>query len=298
MSNHWNLDRVNKEITCDPDTCVKWCEDNGLLPTRRICCDGHEMMITTYKTCLGQFQCSKRHAGGKAIRISRTRGTVFEFKRMCPEKVIIMMYCFANDVSYKDCILESSIDIGTTSKETVCEFYGFCRELITQYMLEMTMKSTEIGGEGKIVKIEELFLDKRKTNIGPYREGTDIVVMYDLDSAKFNTDVCPNSEWNADNLFPLIQRNVAKGSVIISDKCRDYTPLIECGYVIKNSESFLNNQVDIHKSHCQLLKQYQSALSNYGVDKFLEQLFKSFLRKENLDPFEAFLDVIRHKFPI
>lgn len=99
MANDWNIERLYNDVIGDRDTCLQWCEEQKLVPLRRFCTEGHELFIVHGKTIFGQFQCSKKHTNRKKIAISRTRGSVLEGKRMSPEKLLILMYCFAHNIS-------------------------------------------------------------------------------------------------------------------------------------------------------------------------------------------------------
>ncbi|KAJ8266918.1 hypothetical protein GJAV_G00136160 [Gymnothorax javanicus] len=57
------------------------------------------------------------------------RGTWFAGSRMSLEKVLVLTYCWAAQMSNKAAIKESSLDDGVTSKETVVDWFTYCREV-------------------------------------------------------------------------------------------------------------------------------------------------------------------------
>ena len=79
-------------------------------------------------------------------------------------------------MSYVDTVRETSIDIsedGTyllaTSIETVSDYKNYCRELRYQVVCDESVP--QIGGVGKVIKIDESKFGKRKSHKGCHIEG-------------------------------------------------------------------------------------------------------------------------------
>ena len=100
------------------------------------------------------------------------------------------------------------------SEKTVIDWYNFCRDTCAEYMLR---NLTVIGGPGKIVEIDEAKFGKRKYNRGRYRDGRWVIgghVTWNKENVVAARD--------AATILPLIQRNVAAGSIIQTDEWASY----------------------------------------------------------------------------
>lgn len=284
MSSHWDTSRLYSEIIGDREMCVKWCEENGLIPTRCMCIEGHEMHLKTTDSFVGYFICSKKHSSGKFIRFTRMRGTVFETRRMPPQKFLCLIHCFVNDISYRNGALECSIGGDSTSKTTVAECYNLCREMITCHLLGLAEDFSPIGGPGKNVEIIELTLEQRKFSLGSFDEGTIVVIMIEQDTKEYLLKPYKEEEFCVESICEIIKQNILPHSIIVPCVHRDFSSLSNEEFTILNAED-------------PNLKQFEK-LSRGGVDKFLEYLFKSDMRKKELDIFEEIIDIIRHTFPL
>lgn len=90
------------------------------------------------------------------------------------------MYSFTNGDSYEQARreanpLEEDIEM---SKETIADYYNYCREVIVADFMIREQERGKIGGPGKIVQIDESKIGKRKYNRGRMVEGHWIIGIY------------------------------------------------------------------------------------------------------------------------
>lgn len=77
-----------------------------------------------------------------------------------------------------------------------------------------------IGGEGKVVQIDESKFGKRKFNKGRRVTGHWVLGMIEDDSEDVRLEVCPENIRSSDTLLPLIQKHVAPGTTVCTDYWR------------------------------------------------------------------------------
>ena len=86
------------------------------------------------------------------------------------QKSLFMTYSFVYQLSYKDTLRETSIGstsdkgltkIVTTSRETICDYKRYCRDIFYQVLEENC--SNQIGGPGLHVEIDESKFGKTNT---------------------------------------------------------------------------------------------------------------------------------------
>ena len=76
-------------------------------------------------------------------------------------KAVLLIYAFANKMSFDLAIRETSLEGEQTSSETVTDWYSYCREICMD-ALDHKYDEGEIGGEGHIVEIDECKIGRRK----------------------------------------------------------------------------------------------------------------------------------------
>ena len=133
-------------------------------------------------------------------------------------------------MSYLDTIRETSIEvvndpttndgqkIFTTSRETVCDYKRYCREICVSIVLDESQQF--IGGDGKIVEIVESKFGKCKNHKGQEIDGQWVFGGIFHQDRKFFLVTVPNRE--KETLLPLIEERIAPGTKIMSDCWKSY----------------------------------------------------------------------------
>ncbi len=84
LDGRWNFRRIEREIVCNRERCVEWCQPVGLLPTRKNCpkncgfmrIEASSSANAGVDTCIGlNFRCRK---GKHGIKRTLAENTWFE----------------------------------------------------------------------------------------------------------------------------------------------------------------------------------------------------------------------------
>lgn len=95
-------------------------------------------------------------------------------------------------------------------------------------------EEVKIGGEGRVVEIDEAIWRRRKYKRGRRKKqiwifgGVERKLAGEIGTPKFFVCIVPDRSRNT--LIPLIQKHIAEGTTIISDEWRAYCSLNELGY--------------------------------------------------------------------
>ncbi|GFW31076.1 mitotic-spindle organizing protein 2A [Trichonephila clavipes] len=196
---------------------LEWCMRENLISSRYECpkC-GKNMVMRERKGTIDGYEWRCRTKGGenphdvcKSIR----KGTWFSKSHLSVCDILILTRHFfgksMNEFAVKDV---------RVNKNTVVDWYMFCREVCMAAILK---ESEPLGGEGKIVEIDESMFGKMK--------------------------VVPNR--TKEELLSVIKEWVVPGSVIISDCWRAYNCLSHEGYQhlrVNHSLTFKDPETGAH----------------------------------------------------
>jgi len=302
MDKKWNIFRLATEVLKDGESSVKWCQENGLLPMSKMCpqCKNKPMPIFYDRNGLGEFKCQKQHGNRGPIQRQIAEGTWFHGHKIPIQKCLLLMYAFANKMSYEDAIRETSL-AEVTSSATVADWYSYCREVCLLALDKKYEDEGKIGGPGHVVEIDESKIGKRKFNKGRWVEGSWVLGMIDLEGG-FRLEICPDNKRDKDTLESLITKHVADGSTIMTDCWKGYNGLEEIGFqhlTVNHKYNFVDpdtwaNTQTIESNWRPLKKR----LTRGGVppenlaDHMCEYLWM--LDKKNVDRFMALVEDIRN----
>lgn len=181
-------------------------------------------------------------------------------------------------------------------------------------------ESTELGGPGKIVQIDESKFGRRKYNRGRQVEGHWVVGM--IEDGRQDVVFRVVETRDKEVLHPFIQEHVLPGTTIHTDGWRGYYGLGELGYVhkqVKHSENFVGkyknylcssiNTLNITAddgTHTQRIEstwrpakdwfRRRRVPSEQFADHLMEYLWRRLCRKSGRDPLEMLLDAVRAQY--
>lgn len=139
---------------------------------------------------------------------------------MTLEEILKFTYRCCQDLEQSQITHELGLARGTG-----VDWDSFCREVCQITMFDSSQK---IGGEGKIVQIDESKFGKQKYHRGHPVEGQWVFVGIEQESRKcFMIAVDKRDE---STLLPLIKRWIEPGTIIISDCWKAYCNLEKHGY--------------------------------------------------------------------
>src|SRR6185436_7281753 len=227
----WSFNRFCSLVLVDRDTSIQWCQDVGLLSSRKQCPNCRlDMPICNTRaqgagrvTCVGKaFRCQKAVYVGRArphdVEISLARGTWFDKSKLPMELVLSLTYMMAHGESYEHIIREArTLDVDDPqhlSSETVADWYMYFREAVLESILDRFRTRGPIGGPGATVEIDEAKIGHRKYNRGRVVDGHWILGMIDRQTGEVRVEILPNNDRSAQAMLPLIQQHVLPGTTI------------------------------------------------------------------------------------
>ncbi|GFV59533.1 mitotic-spindle organizing protein 2A [Trichonephila clavipes] len=203
---------------------LDWVMKEGLIPSRYECpkCKKDMRLVERKGTIDGfEWRCrvqSKEnpHFVCRSVR----KGTWFSDSRLSICVILrLTRYWFGKSMN------EFVVNDLKINKNTVVDWYMFCREVC---MVACVNESAKLGGEGKIVEIDESLFGKMKYGKGKRVKGNWVFGGGQRDSKKCFFRVVPNR--TKVELLSVIREWILPGTTIISDCWRAYECLSDEGY--------------------------------------------------------------------
>ena len=174
---------------------------------------------------------------------------------------LFMTYSFVHQLSYKDTIREISIgttsDKGftkviTTSIETICDYKRYCRDIYFQVLQDNC--TTEIGGPGLHVEIDESKFGKTKYNRGRVVKGQWVFGAICHETKEFFVTTVENLDKKT--LLPIICERIRPRSIIFSDCWKAYSTLNTLEYehqTVNHKYNFVDPTTYAHTQNIEIL---------------------------------------------
>ena len=232
---------------------------------------------------LFKWECRRQEkAKRQKAEISIRKGSWFE--------ILKLTYWWCQDLDQAQIKHELGL-----AESTGVYWDNFCREVCEITLLE---SSERLGGEGKIVQIDESKFGKRKYDRGHHVEVQWVFGGIEQDSRKcFLVTVETRDERT---LLPIIQKWIEPGTIIVSDCWKAYCNLEKHGYVhrtVNHSKEFANENDDNTNKIEGHWRQAKCNLPKFG---FRKHLFSTYLAEfmwryvqRNEDLFVAFLNNVK-----
>lgn len=272
-----------RNITSSKDACINFLMKEGVIAMNMLCpgpmlngerpffC-GNNMLLKTVKDRLDgkSWRCRKVHKVTKKnmvytvkdVKVSVRKNSWLEYSKLTLEEIIEFIYLWSYGYKSKAIMHELSF-----TNKTVSEWSWFCRESCMSFMLQNCDK---IGGDGIEVEIDESKFGRRKYYRGKRVEGQWIMGGREKED-KSKVFMVPVHDRSAKTLVPIIERWIAKGSIIHSDCWKAYSRLRCCGYkhvTVNHSKTFKDkktgactNKIESDWRHAKV------SLPTYGVKK-------------------------------
>ena len=197
--------------------------------------------------------------GQKQNQVPVRKGTWFSQANISVRRSLMLAYCFIQIYPYKIAIQETSISSGyshsesdtdtattstasatasaseakryiTTSKETISDYYNYCRE-VCQWAVETQLHTVQaIGGPGKKVEIDESKFGKRKFHRGRVVKGQWVFGGICRETREVFLVPLPDNKRDRATLEPIILSHILPGTTVISDCWKAYDHLGDVGF--------------------------------------------------------------------
>jgi hypothetical protein len=162
------------KIIINPIIAQEFAENVGLIPKKEPCpccpiCNGKTSVVNCSQTKFGWiWKCKKRwkskEKGGCNGSVNPSKNSFFENTNLPINYQLAILLCFHWKIGLNFLLKHLSLmDLRQISKQTVCDYYSYCREIC-----DVIASNSQIllGGPNLSVEADETFLTKRKYNRG------------------------------------------------------------------------------------------------------------------------------------
>jgi hypothetical protein len=280
------------EQTRNTSVCIDWLMARGLIACKQACSNcGDYMILNTKASHCDDHVWICRRTSCRRKQLSIRAGSFFAQSKLSLQQQIDAIYDWTRNAKTS----ETAKQIGST-KQAVADIFRTCRLAVCK-ALECD-EATQIGGHGRIIEIDETLVSKRKYNVGRQKKQLWLFGGIERKIEGVGQDcflvIIPNRK--AETLNALIQKHVAVGSIICSDKWH-YGDLNSMGYShksVNHSQNFLcPSDQSIHTQNIEgtwsVLKRFlRTKGTNRG--RHIQEYIQEFLYKKS--PFNIFDSIL------
>lgn len=272
------------ELIKDEETAIKWCQDKLLLNKDPICyaCGNETVQYQTKYRCKN-YKCRKI--------ISITSCTIFHNVSIPIRSLIFMIYFWCCEMGVERTAFQLGISTGSVSN-----WFGKIRDYVS--IIYYHKHQEPIGGEGKIVEIDEALIVKNKYHRGRLLQNQ-IWIIGGVVRGETNDcfiEFVENRSRQA--LVKVINERVAHKSIVMTDSWSGYNNLSSYlpnhqiqHFTVNHSKNFINPLNN--EWHTQSIESFWSLLkrkirqkgTNHGnnMDKYLTEILYRRLHGKNDD---------------
>jgi hypothetical protein len=246
----------------DSNRGLKFLQVCGLLKREMLCPNcGSNMSLWKCKRAIDKLRwgCGKGKQGQRCNGTQSLRhSSWFTDSKLKLLEIMLLTYGIMRKVPSETIQKEFQI-----AGHTACDWFRFCRDVVLDFV---ESKSEMIGGEGKVVEIDESKFGKRKYHRGHYVKGQ--WVFGGVESGTGRTFLVAVHDRSAETLMGFKQWNLP-GTTIISDCWAAYNSLQEEGYdhlTVNHSITFVDQTTGAHTNTIESTWKYvKASLSPYNL---------------------------------
>ena len=243
------------------------------------------------------WRCQKMRCRPKRKKVKCTwsqgvfKNTFFEHAHLDIETVLVFVNAYIREC-FSYVFIKSELGLATNS---ICDWASFCREVLIEWCIK---RDGKIGGEGKIVEIDESKFGKRKYNVGRIIDG-----QWVFGGVCRETGTCfmvPMEKRDSQTLLAIIKEKIEPGTIIISDCWKAYDCLQDEGFkhlTVNHSLNFVDptNKATHTNTIERKWREVKSKVPLYGRKKkhFVGYLARSMFIMANKDPNKRFHIVLQ-----
>lgn len=252
--------------------------------------DGYIWICANQSHAKGQKRPNSRANVNKfRQRVSIRHGSFFMNSHLELRQIVGFVRMWVTSTELQ--VIEQEMDI---SHATAVIWNAYCYEISTAYC---TRQSEQIGGDGKIVEIDESKFGKRKYHRGHHVEG-----QWVFGGVERGTGKCflvPVDKRDRATLIPLIQKYIKPGTTIMSDCWRAYDVLSELDFAhlkVNRSINFVDPTTGAHTNTVESLWRHvknriptYNRRNHYFADYLSKYMFLKRCKHDGLDETSEFL---------
>lgn len=275
------------------EEALKYFKAHNILPTRVTCphCNGDCVLRDEQNIwrCHKQWKDRKNKKRVKrcSFSVSTNKGTFLEKTNLQPWQVLLFCASWLRK-TYKQSDAIENLEI---KSEACVDWRSFCSEVT----LDWFEHQDAIGGENVVVEIDETVIVKRKQNTGRILKQLWLFGGIERNSKKHFIVPLQDPDnislpRNRDTLFPIIEKYIKPGSIIVSDCWKAYETLNTLHYEhwrVNHSLNFIDPQDSA--IHTQNIERLWRDLKEYVrrpgiISKYLKQYVSRYLFIKNTPP--------------
>ena len=201
------------ELLQQPDSILEYLQRNNVLARQQTCSCGRLMLINKKNEISDKFiwRCPS-HCSRKSIR----EGSFFAKSKLPLKKLVVLTYFWLQDIPTNR--IQSMVGL---ANQTLADWNNFLFESVSSSLLMLTDEERMIGGEGRIVEIDESLISKKyKYYRGRRYPEIWIFGGTERGSKKWFGQMVFNRD--RETLTNLITRFIKPGTIIYSDRWPAY----------------------------------------------------------------------------
>lgn len=282
----WTVRKIIRTVRDEP-SAVQFLQEHNLIPRNKDCENGHNMKLHLGK--LSRWRCNVKSCG----KTQGLRSGTWLANSTIPLETVVHFIFFwtIENTSIKFCDTQLNM-----SKNTTVDWSNYMREVC---VFAVEKQSTCIGGEGRIVEIDESLYTRRKNNTG--RVLPQQWIFGGLCRETNECFIVRVPDRSANTLLPIIMERVRPGTTIVSDCWKGYSGLQKQGFqhlTVNHKYNFVDPET---LANTQRVERLWGA-AKWGNKKrrgthrqLLDSYLAEFMWRNNLkgrDPFEEILSDI------
>lgn len=225
-------------------------------------------------------------------------GTFFSRSKLDLATIITEVYLWCNEMAT---VKASKKEAGLVSHGTITDWKNFCRDICAEYFLKYPCR---IGGENKIVEIDESCFVRRKFNVGRLVKTQWVFGGYDVETK--DGFLVAVEDRTAATLLPIIEEFILPGSIIVSDLWKAYDTISNLGYLhlrVNHSLNFVDPTSGACTNHVERMwgmakqrNKRECGTARTVLDSYLIEFMWRMKFKENV--FEKFVEHVKIVYPV